>query len=61
MTAQECIENFKTLPDSERQIVALYVLRMDKPWIPESFRQGMLEADLGCLVDMDDSLNQPPP
>ena len=53
MNASEIIEQFKALPEPERKQVALFVLKSDKSWIPDSFRQGMLEAERGELVDMD--------
>ena len=61
MSASEIIEQIKALPESERREVALYVLKSDKSWIPNSFRQGMLEADRGELVDMEIALREAPP
>ena len=61
MSASEIIEQFKALPETERKQVALFVLKSDKSWIPDSFRQGMLEAERGELVDMEIALHQPPP
>ena len=45
MSANEIIEQFKGLPASERAQVAKYVVEHDDSWIPESFKQGMAEAD----------------
>jgi hypothetical protein len=61
MTAHEVIEQIKTLPEAERKQVALFVLKSDKSWIPESFRQGMREADRGEFVDMEVALHEKPP
>ena len=61
MTAHEVIEHIKTLPETERKQVALFVLKSDKSWIPESFRQGMLEAERGEFVDMEIALHEKPP
>ena len=61
MTAREVIEQIKTLPEAERKQVALFVLKSDKSWVPESFRQGMLEAERGEFVDMDIALHEKPP
>jgi hypothetical protein len=61
MTAQDVIEQVKVLPETERRQVALFILKSDKSWIPESFRQGMLEAERGEFVDMEIALHEKPP
>ena len=61
MSASEIIEQFKALPEVERKQVAPFALKSDKSWIPDSFRQGMLEADRGELVDMEIALRETPP
>lgn len=61
MTANQLIEEFKALPESERKQVAVYVLTADKSWIPDSFREGMQEAEEGQLVDMEIALHEKPP
>ncbi|MCI0744564.1 MAG: hypothetical protein L0Y58_04075 [Verrucomicrobia subdivision 3 bacterium] len=53
MTANELIEQIKALPANERKEVALFVLKWDKSWIPDSFQEGMSQADAGRLVDME--------
>lgn len=60
VSANEVIEQFKALSATERKQVALFILKSEKCWIPESFHQGMLEADRGELVDMEVALWQPP-
>jgi predicted transcriptional regulator len=47
VSATEIIEQFKALPASERAQVARFVVENDDSWIPESFKQGMADADAG--------------
>jgi predicted transcriptional regulator len=61
VSATEIIEQFKALPASERAQVARFVVENDDSWIPESFKQGMADADAGELVDLDTALNEPYP
>ncbi len=61
MTATEIIKEFQALPLEERRNVATFILTEDKSWIPDSFRQGMAEADAGQFIDMDLALNGKPP
>jgi predicted transcriptional regulator len=61
VSATEIIEQFKALPASERAQVARFVVENDDSWIPESFKQGMADADAGDLVDLDTALNEPYP
>jgi hypothetical protein len=58
MSAQEIIEQIKALPAKERAQVAKFVVENDDSWIPESFRQGMADAEAGRLVDLDTALNE---
>ena len=53
MSATEIIEQFKGLPASERAQVTKYVVEHDDSWIPESFKQGMADAEVGRFVDME--------
>ena len=53
MSATEVIEQFKSLPSSERAQVAKFVVENDDSWIPESFKQGMADAEAGRFVDLD--------
>ncbi len=57
MSATEIIEQIKALPASERAQVAKFVVENDDSWIPESFQQGMADAEAGRLVDMDTVLS----
>ena len=61
MSALEIIEEFKTLSDDERARVAKFVVENDDSWIPESFKQGMADAEAGRLVDMESVLSGAPP
>ena len=59
MSAQEIIDQIKALPAIERAQVAKFVVENDDSWIPESFKQGMADAEAGRLVDLDTALNEP--
>jgi predicted transcriptional regulator len=59
VSAQEIIEQIKVLPVADRAQVVKYVVENDDSWIPESFKQGMADADAGRLVDLDTALNEP--
>ena len=61
MSATELIEQFKALPASERAQVAKFVVENDDSWIPESFREGIADADAGRTVDLGTALNEPFP
>jgi hypothetical protein len=63
MSASELIEQFKALPAKERAQVAKFVVENDDSWIPESFKQGMADAEAGSFADMDTVLSgaKPPP
>jgi predicted transcriptional regulator len=58
MSATELIEQFKALPAKERAEVARFVVENDDSWIPESFKQGMADAEAGRFVDLDIALNE---
>ena len=53
MSAQEIIEQIKSLPPSERAQVAKFVVENDDSWIPESFKEGMADAAAGRFADME--------
>ena len=61
MSATEVIEQFKALPATERAQVAKFVVGNDGSWIPESFKQGMADAEAGRFVDLNTALNEPYP
>ena len=51
------IEEFKGLPPAERAQVAKFVMEQDDSWVPESFKQGMADAEAGRFVDMETVLS----
>ncbi|MEO6035926.1 MAG: hypothetical protein ABIQ35_11775 [Verrucomicrobiota bacterium] len=57
MSAQQVIEEFKHLPPAERAQVAKFVMEQDDSWVPESFKQGMADAEAGRFVDMETVLS----
>ena len=61
MSATEIIEQFKALPAAERAQVAKFVVENDDSWIPESFKEGMADAEAGRFVDLDTALTKPYP
>ena len=63
MSATELIEQFRALPPQERAQVAKFVVENDDSWIPESFKQGMADAEAGRFADMETVLSgaEPPP
>jgi predicted transcriptional regulator len=61
MSAAEIIEQFKELAPAERAQVAKFVVENDDSWIPESFKQGMADAEAGRFVDMETVLSGAPP
>ena len=63
MSAAEVIEQFKALSADERAKVTKFVVENDDSWIPESFKQGMADAEAGRFVEMETVLSgaKPPP
>jgi predicted transcriptional regulator len=61
MSALEIIEQFKSLTAEERARVAKFVVENDDSWVPESFKQGMADAEAGRLVDLETVLSGAPP
>ena len=57
MSAQEIIKEFKELPPVERAQVAKFVMEQDDSWVPESFKQGMADAEAGRFADMETILS----
>ena len=57
MSAQEIIEQIKSLPPKERAEVAKFVVENDDSWIPESFKKGMADADAGRFAEMETLLS----
>lgn len=63
MSSREIIKQIKALPAAERAKVAQFVLQADDSWVPESFKQGMADAEAGRFVDMEKVMSgaKPPP
>jgi len=59
VSATELSEQFKALSAKERAQVAKFVVENDDSWIPESFQEGMADAEAGRFVDIDTALNEP--
>jgi len=61
MSAQEIIEQIKSLPRAERAAVAKFVVEQDDSWVPNEFKEAMKDADEGRCVDMEKALFETPP
>ncbi len=61
VSVTEIIEQIKALPPNERAQVAKFVVENDDAWIPESFKEGMANAEAGRFVDLDTALTKPYP
>jgi hypothetical protein len=61
MSAQEVIEQIKTLPAQERAKVVKFVMEEDLSDIPASFTEGMKAAAEGRFVGMETALFETPP
>ena len=61
MSAQEIIEQIKSLPPVERAAVARFVVEQDDSWIPAEFKEAMKDAEAGRCVDMEKALFETPP
>jgi hypothetical protein len=61
MSAQDIIEQIKSLPPKERAAVAKFVVEQDDSWIPDDFKAAMKDAEEGRCVDMETALFETPP
>lgn len=61
MSAQEIIEQIKSLPPVEQAEVARFFVEQDDSWIPAEFKEAMKDAEEGRCVDMETALFQTPP
>ena len=61
MTATEVIAEIDRLPPDEQKAVFLHVRMLVEESIPDSFLQGMAEAERGELIVMEDSHFRAPP
>jgi hypothetical protein len=59
VSALEIIEQIKSLPPNERAQVTKFVVESDDSWIPEEFKQGMVDIAAGRVVELDAALNEP--
>ncbi|HWB61689.1 MAG TPA: hypothetical protein VG733_19555 [Chthoniobacteraceae bacterium] len=57
MSVAEIIEQIKALPAGERAEVAKFIVENDDSWIPESFKQGMADAEAGRFAEMETILS----
>ena len=53
VSAQDVIEQFKSLPPQERAQVVKFIIETDESWIPDDFKQGMEDIATGRVVDLD--------
>jgi predicted transcriptional regulator len=61
MSAQEIIEQIKSLPPTERAAVAKFMVEQDDSWVPDEFKEAMKDAEAGRFVDMETALTETPP
>jgi predicted transcriptional regulator len=61
MSAQEIIEQIKSLPPVERATMAKFVVEQDDSWIPDEFKEATKDAEAGRCVDTETALFEPPP
>jgi predicted transcriptional regulator len=59
VSAQEIIEQIKTLAPEARAEVAKFVVESDDSWIPAEFKEGMADIAAGRVVDLDAALSKP--
>jgi predicted transcriptional regulator len=58
MSTKELLHEIESLPKREQVWLLEKLTVLTESEIPESFRQGMKEAERGELVDMDDALKE---
>jgi hypothetical protein len=61
VSAQEIIEQIKSLPPKDRAQVTKFVVDTDDSWIPEEFKEGMADIAAGRVVDLDAAMKEPYP
>ena len=61
MTATQVIAEIDRLPRKEQEAVFAHVHELEDAMIPDSFLQGMAEAQRGELLDMEDEHFLTPP
>jgi hypothetical protein len=61
MSAQEIINEFKSLPEAERGKVKKFFHELEASEIPESFWRGLQEADEGRTMELrEEHFDNPP-
>lgn len=61
MSAQEIIEEFKSLPDEERFKVKEFFHQLEASEIPDSFWRGLQETDEGKTTELrEEHFDNPP-
>ena len=61
MSAQEIINEFKSLPDEERGKVKKFFHELEASEIPDSFWRGLQEADEGKTMELrEEHFDNPP-
>ena len=58
MSATQLLQQIENLPKDERTWLFERLCEIEEKDIPESFRQGMAEAERGELMDMDEALKE---
>ncbi len=55
MTAKQVIAEIDSLPIEDKEAVIIHVHELEAAMIPDSFLQGMAEAQRGELTEMEDA------
>ena len=58
MSATQLLQQIESLPKDERVWLFERLCEIEEKDIPESFRQGMAEAERGELLDLDEALKE---
>ena len=61
MTATQVIAEIDRLPPEEQQTVFLHLRMLEEETIPDAFIQGMVEAERGEMIVMEDQHFVTPP
>ena len=61
MTATQVIAEIDRLPPDEQQTVFLHLRMLEEETIPDAFIQGMVEAERGEMIVMEDQHFVTPP
>jgi predicted transcriptional regulator len=58
MSVSEILREIKALPQNERLHLVEQLVKLTEADIPESFREGMAQAERGELLDFDETLKE---